>query len=334
MINYKYILILSTLLYFFYNSYDEIIRKIELHSDIYHSKVNHHMNLKDVVNSIRKYDENIETLECDLSELKSILLKYITIYQNKNILLTDSLAKIFYILRYIKYGIPVKEKNYIRYMILLKSILKHYQLQYKLILDRINSLKNLKTKIINKINSIKKNYDLLNVKVKKLTLKSNKNFLSDKLLKIHNMNQNIFNMKDLINELEAEEYVGALKNIITKHHIFNNKLKFTYPCRYIDKKINNELIVFSTKSASKIFASEDGIVIFLGKLQGKNIIVIRHDKSLKSIISGDIVSFMNVGDIVHKNQKIGQVSDSVNDLNFIEFKIIKDGKLDNPCKYF
>lgn len=332
MINYKYILILNILSYSFYNSYDKIIEKIESHSTFSHSKINC-VNLKDIVNNIRKYDESIETLECDLVELKSILSKYIITYQNENILLTDSLAKMFYISRYIKYGIPVKEKNYIRYIVLLKSILKYYQSQHKFILDKINFLKNLKAKIINKIRNIKKSYDLLNTKAKELTFKSSKNLLSDKLLKIQNASRNICNIKDLINELETEEYIGELKNIITKH-IFNNKLKFTYPCKYIDKKISNEIIVFFTKPTSKIFASEDGIVVFLGKLQGKSIIVIKHNKSFKSIISGDIVSFMNIGDIVHKNQEIGQVNDSVNDLSFLEFKIIKDGRLDNPCKYF
>lgn len=329
----KYISIFIVLFSYFSNTYDEFVTKIEQHlNSTNFNESDKNKNLKNMINDVRKYDENIEILENDVLELRVIILEYLAKYKKTNVMLSDCVSNMFYISRCIMYSVPTEKGSYIKDLIILKSILKYFQKECKIILEKIKFLKTLRIKILNKIRDIKKNYDLLSKKIYKFNLNSNKKLIDDKLSRVKNISKNIFNITDLINELDVEEYIGDLKKV-SGFDTFKNKLDFVCPCKYVKKNFTDEAILFYVKPISKIFAPEDGIVIFNGKLQNKNILIIKHNKTLKSVISGDIVNCVNVGDKVIKNQKIAEMNDSVHDISCLELKILKDGKFDDHNKY-
>ena len=286
-------------------------------------------------------EENLYMLNTKLSELRRLIDAYVFNLNNEKSKMSKIISSIYYIERCIKFGFDMSRNNYVQQIIIFKSIVEKLRHANDSVMAKIDDLKKIGHEINENVKELKeKNNYLIKMRDELLETVSNaKNFSdfsnkSDELKRIQNIATKVDSISDLLSELEAEEYVGFLKNSLNLLNQ-NKSFKFSYP-KVCSRKIDSErkCIIFHSKPACKIFSPECGIVIFCGKMDGQNIIIIKNSPKFKIIISGIAIAKVSIGDYVHQNQEIALLPDSINDEVEFSMQIIEDGMPADPIKYF
>lgn len=133
----------------------------------------------------------------------------------------------------------------------------------------------------------------------------------------------------LINQEPPEAYP-----VIGDYPIVATFGKRMHPIQKVMKHHNG--IDIKAPIGTPVVASSDGIIVKVEKKEigYGNHIVIKHDKTYKSMYAHLSMIDVKVGETVSKGQKIGEVGTSGSSLNpHLHYEVIKEGKKVNPEKY-
>lgn len=286
--------------------------------------------IAEIPEKIKKFETELFNFDTEKERLQKLIVQYKKALNYVKREFTDLACAMYYLCNHAKYGINLSyEVSSVLSMITLNNAILFLSGEQNNIVNEIQNLQNTKQnitdtyqKLKNQIALLQKEYEARTKEKKGTNSKETHSLLYSKIKSID----------ELIHELEAEEYVGFLKNHINKLPQ-NKSLRFSHPC-FGEKKIKGTRVQFITKPAAKVFAPESGVVLFFGKVDEDQILILQHDKKHKTILYGIANAFVKVGTYVHRNQIIGEMYDSIHNKIALEVQILQNGTEVNSGSFF